>query len=91
MSNVNISWQDRFSGSVLHAWARMTSRFSTFQVSGMDHLQAALERKRPLIFTAWHGMTMMLVGFFANHYDSSKLVPLRWLCLPASWTSPRFP
>lgn len=81
MSSVEVSWQDKLSGSGLHAWARMTSRFSKFQVTGMEHLHAALARERPLIFTAWHGMTMMLVGFFANHYDLSKLV----LILPDDW------
>ena len=33
------------------------------------------------MFAAWHGMTMMLVGFFANHYDLSRLV----LILPDDW------
>ncbi len=81
MSNATSSWQDRISGTVLYAWGRMTSRFSRFQVSGIDHLQAAQARQRPLIFTAWHGMTMMLVGFFANQYDLSRLV----LILPDDW------
>lgn len=66
---------------MLHSWARMTSRFSKYQVTGLEHLQAAQERERPLIFAAWHGLTMMLVGFFANHYDLSRLV----LILPDDW------
>lgn len=81
MSKATASWQDKANGSVLHRWARMTSRFSKYQVTGTEHLQAALDRKRPLIFAAWHGMTMMLVGFFANQYDLSKLV----LILPDDW------
>jgi hypothetical protein len=81
MSNATSSWQDRFSGTALYAWARMTSRRSHFQVTGLEHLQAAQKRQRPLIFTAWHGMTMMLVGFFTNQYDLSRLV----LILPDDW------
>lgn len=81
MSDSTSSWQDRFSGTALYAWGRMTSRRSRFQVSGLQHLQAAQARQRPLIFTAWHGMTMMLVGFFANQYDLSRLV----LILPDDW------
>jgi lysophospholipid acyltransferase (LPLAT)-like uncharacterized protein len=59
----------------------MASRRSRFQVTGAEHLQAAQARKRPLIFAAWHGMTMMLVGFFANQYDLSRIV----LILPDDW------
>ena len=81
MSKATVSWQDKISGSVLHTWGRMTSRLSRFQVTGLEHLHAAQARERPLIFTAWHGMTMMLVGFFANHYDLSRLV----LILPDDW------
>ena len=74
-------WQDRFGGTALYAWARLTGRRSRFQVTGLEHLQAAQERERPLIFAAWHGMTMMLVGFFANQYDLSRIV----LILPDDW------
>ena len=74
-------WQDRFGGTALYAWARLTGRRSRFQVTGLEHLQTAQERKRPLIFAAWHGMTMMLVGFFANQYDLSRIV----LILPDDW------
>ncbi|WP_420631099.1 lysophospholipid acyltransferase family protein [Candidatus Leptofilum sp.] len=81
MSKATITWQDRASGTLLHSWARMTSRLSKYQVTGLEHLRAAQERERPLIFAAWHGMTMMLVGFFANHYDLSRLV----LILPDDW------
>ncbi len=81
MSDTTSSWQDKFSGTALYAWARLTSRRSRFQVTGLEHLQAAQERQRPFIFAAWHGMTMMLVGFFANQYDLSRLV----LILPDDW------
>lgn len=59
----------------------MTSRFGRFQVTGIEHLQAAQARERPFIFAAWHGMTMMLVGFFATQYDLSRIV----LILPDDW------
>ena len=75
------SWQDKVSGTALYGVARLTSRRSRFQVSGLEHLQAALESQRPIIFAAWHGMTMMLVGFFANQHDLARLV----LILPDDW------
>ena len=75
------SWQDRLSGTALYGIGRLTSRRSRFQVEGLAHLQAAQARNRPIIFAAWHGMTMMLVGFFANQHDLSRLV----LILPDDW------
>lgn len=80
-STFNNSWQDRLSGTALYGLARLTSRRSRFQVTGLEHMQAAQARQRPLIFAAWHGMTMMLVGFFTNQYDLSRLV----LILPDDW------
>ncbi|MCP4417322.1 MAG: hypothetical protein GY805_11925 [Chloroflexi bacterium] len=75
------NWQDRFIGNALFGLARLTSKRSRFQVTGLEHLQAAQVLQRPLIFAAWHGMTMMLVGFFAKQYDLSRLV----LILPDDW------
>ncbi|VAW35501.1 hypothetical protein MNBD_CHLOROFLEXI01-2946 [hydrothermal vent metagenome] len=75
------SWQDRLGGNALYWLARFTSKRSRFQVIGLEHLQAAQALERPIIFAAWHGMTMMLVGFFANQYDLSRLV----LLLPDDW------
>ncbi len=75
------SWQDRLGGNALYWLARFTSKQSRFQLIGLEHLQAAQALERPIIFAAWHGMTMMLVGFFASQYDLSRLV----LILPDDW------
>jgi lysophospholipid acyltransferase (LPLAT)-like uncharacterized protein len=75
------SWQDRLNGSGLFWLACLISKRSRFQVVGLEHLQAAKDLKRPVIFAAWHGMTMMLVGFFTNQHDLSRLV----LILPDDW------
>jgi lysophospholipid acyltransferase (LPLAT)-like uncharacterized protein len=75
------SWQDKLNGNALFWLARFTSKRSRFQVIGLEHLRAAQALERPIIFAAWHGMTMMLVGFFANQYDLSRLV----LLLPDDW------
>lgn len=80
-SSYQTNWQDNLGGTALYSLARLIKRFSRFQVEGLDHLQAAQERQRPLIFAAWHGMTMMLVGFFGREYDLSRIV----LILPDDW------
>jgi lysophospholipid acyltransferase (LPLAT)-like uncharacterized protein len=74
-------WQDRVNGASLFRLSRLISRSSRFQVEGLAHWQAAQERQRPIIFSAWHGMTMMLVSFFTNEYDLSRL----GLIVPDDW------
>lgn len=47
----------------------------------MERLETAKASGRPLVLATWHGMTMMLVGFFANHYDLNNIV----LLMPDDW------
>lgn len=76
-----IDSRNRLFGTALYAVARITSQTARFQVSGEQHLQAALSAGRPVILTAWHGMTMMLTGFFTHLIDPSKVV----MPLPDDW------
>ncbi len=75
------SFRDKLSGNMLYWLSQITRKSGRYQVSGLEHLQAAQTSGRPLVFATWHGMTMMLVGFFANHYDLRKLV----LLMPDDW------
>lgn len=65
--------RDRLYGTVLYLVAWLTGKTARFQVSGGEHLQAALSGEHPTIITAWHGMTMMVAGFFFNQRGSIKL------------------
>jgi lysophospholipid acyltransferase (LPLAT)-like uncharacterized protein len=68
-------------GNGLHLLATLTRATGRYQVEGVDHLLAA-KAEGPLLLTAWHGMTMMLAGFFLNHYeDPGQLL----LILPDDW------
>ncbi|MCB8945000.1 MAG: hypothetical protein H6658_14715 [Ardenticatenaceae bacterium] len=75
------SWGDRVGGNALYQLARLTSATARFQLNGEAYLQSALDNGRPLIFAAWHGMTMMLVGMFRTRLDLSRIV----LILPDDW------
>jgi lysophospholipid acyltransferase (LPLAT)-like uncharacterized protein len=77
MSNLS----DKAGGNALYIWARLTSATARFQLRGEEYLQSALASDRPIIFTAWHGMTMMLVGFFLTRVDFSRVI----LILPDGW------
>ncbi len=75
------SFRDKLSGNALYWLSQIARRSGRYQVSGLEYLQAAQTSGKPLVFATWHGMTMMLVGFFANQYDLSKLV----LLMPDDW------
>jgi lysophospholipid acyltransferase (LPLAT)-like uncharacterized protein len=75
------SFGDKVGGNALYLAARMTSASGRFQLNGESHLQAAQASGKPIIFAAWHGMTMMLVGLFRNRLDFSSIV----LILPDDW------
>lgn len=73
--------QDKIAGNSLYLLSRLTSRTARYQVEGLEHVEAAQAAGRSLILVAWHGMTMMLAGFFLRHFDLSSLV----LLLPDDW------
>lgn len=73
--------RDTLSGHGLYALARLTNRTCRFQIGGMNHFEAALATGRPIIFVAWHGMTMMLVSIFSDLLDVSQIV----LIVPDDW------
>lgn len=74
-------WIRRAQGSILATAARLMQRTARFQVDGLERWQAAQASSQPVILAAWHGMTMMLAGFFLQQYDMSKLV----LMMPDDW------
>jgi lysophospholipid acyltransferase (LPLAT)-like uncharacterized protein len=76
MANV----KERLSGNALYWLAQLTSRTSHYRVEGLAHLTAS-RAAGPVIFVAWHGMTMLLAGFFLRYYDTSRLV----LIVPDDW------
>lgn len=77
MSNLRHS----LNGHALYFLSRLVHQTGRFQVAGLDRLREAQATGRPLVFVAWHGMTMMLVSFFTDHLDLSSIV----LILPDDW------
>ncbi len=75
------TWKDKINGNGLYFLARLTEKTGRYQITGYEHLEAAKAEGRPVILSAWHGMTMMLVGFFRRHYDMSRIV----LIMPDDW------
>ncbi|MCB8966253.1 MAG: hypothetical protein H6660_05100 [Ardenticatenaceae bacterium] len=71
----------QLNGTALYSLAQIVRRHGRFQVNGIENLQRAQASGRPLILSAWHGMTMMLVGLLADQFDTSKIV----LLMPDDW------
>lgn len=76
------TWQGRLGGSLLSLYGTIVRKTVRYQISGLEHFQAAQERG-PVLLTAWHGMTMMIFGFMYEQYspDRSKLIIL----MPDDW------
>lgn len=75
------TFQDKAVGNGLYLLSRLTGRTGRYQVEGLEHVQAAQAAGRAIILAAWHGMTMMLAGFFLREFDLASLV----LLLPDDW------
>lgn len=75
------TWRDRVLGRALQACTWSVRRTARFEVQGMEHYRALQAASRPIIFTAWHGMTMMLASFFQIHHDLRRLA----IIMPDDW------
>jgi lysophospholipid acyltransferase (LPLAT)-like uncharacterized protein len=75
-----VAAKTRLSGNALHWLAQITCRTARYQLAGLEHL-ARSQAAGPVIFVAWHGMTMLLAGFFLRQYDMGRLV----LIVPDDW------
>lgn len=75
------TFRDRLYGRSLYLLSRITGSTCRFGISGLENLEAARATGRPLVLVAWHGMTMMMVGFFTDRLDTSRIV----LLMPDDW------
>jgi lysophospholipid acyltransferase (LPLAT)-like uncharacterized protein len=81
ISNPN-SLKDRLSGTGLYWLSQIILKTCKFQITHLERLQNALESERPVIFTGWHGITMMAVPLIQRHHpkisDFVVLMPDDW-------------
>jgi len=65
------------SGTILYLFSILVFRTCRFRVSGIEQLESALEKGKPIIVTSWHGMTMMIAGFMRKKIDISSFMGIR--------------
>ena len=58
----------------LSTYASVVWRTARYRVKGQEHVNQAHATGRPLIITAWHGMTMMVAGYIAAQEDVDQYV-----------------
>ncbi len=73
--------RNRLFGDALYALARLTRGTARYRIAGREYLAACRAAGRPVVWSAWHGMTMMLVGYFLREFDPSRLL----IILPDDW------
>ena len=65
------------SGTILYLFSVLVFRTCRFRVSGIEQLESALEKGKPIIVTSWHGMTMMIAGYLRKKIDASSIMGIR--------------
>jgi lysophospholipid acyltransferase (LPLAT)-like uncharacterized protein len=78
---VTVPFRDRLAGLGLHTYALLVSRTSRYVVRGKEHFEGAWAEGQPVIFAAWHGMTMMGLCYFFRFYGDHRYAAL----VPADW------
>jgi lysophospholipid acyltransferase (LPLAT)-like uncharacterized protein len=68
-------------GNGLYLLSQITRTTARYQIEGREHLDEVRKAGSPLIWVAWHGMTMMLSGFVLQIDDPRSLV----LMMPDDW------
>lgn len=79
MSNLR-DWLGAYS---LHLYSQVMIRTGRYELFGQEHLDALEAAGKPVIWTSWHGMTMMIAGYVLRHFAGSEadiqlVVPDDW-------------
>ncbi len=71
---MEITRLEALQGWGLAKYATMVTHTARLQVDGLERLEEAWATDRPVILTAWHGMTMMVAAFVRNYADITRYV-----------------
>ena len=63
-----------FKGNILYIFSTLVYRTCRLRVIGVEHLEYALEKGKPIVVTSWHGMTMMVVALMWEYRDIRSFV-----------------
>lgn len=78
---MEVGLRDQISGYFLYLLSQVVRRTCRFSSSGYQYVDKLLENNEPVIISAWHGMTMMLLGYFSNMINLNSIA----LIMPDDW------
>ncbi len=73
---MTVSFTDKLAGLGIHTYALLVSHTSRYVVRGKEHFEKAWTEGQPVIFAAWHGMTMMGLCYFFRFYSDHRYAVL---------------
>lgn len=73
--------QNRIFGNGLYLLSQITRKTASYQVQGQHYFETNIAAEHPVIWVAWHGMTMMLAGYVLRHYSPESLI----IMMPDDW------
>ncbi|MDH4137059.1 MAG: hypothetical protein OEW09_10150 [Anaerolineae bacterium] len=73
---MTVPFGDQLAGLGLHTYALLVSHTSRYVVRGKAHFEEAWTEGQPVIFAAWHGMTMMGLSYFFRFYGDHRYASL---------------
>ncbi|MBG7609805.1 MAG: hypothetical protein IZT55_02955 [Anaerolineae bacterium] len=72
---------DTISGIALAGITNMAYKTCRIQIIGIENLQAVVNREKPIMIAAWHGMTMLLVPAIRKYLDVRSFIVI----MPDDW------
>lgn len=76
------SFKDRLNGEGLYFLSQLVHKTCKSDIQHLERMQAVIEGDRPVIYTGWHGVTMMAIPLIQKyHGDLSDFVVL----MPDDW------
>jgi lysophospholipid acyltransferase (LPLAT)-like uncharacterized protein len=75
-AKVTVPFGDRLAGLGLYTYALLVSHTSRYVVRRKAHFEEAWAEGQPVIFAAWHGMTMMGLCYFFRFYGDHRYAAL---------------
>ena len=73
---MTVPFTDKLAGLGIHTYALLVSHTSRYVVRGKEHFEKAWTEGQPVIFAAWHGMTMMGLCYFFRFYSDHRYAVL---------------
>ena len=61
-------------GGVFALYSRLVHRTSRLSIEGWEHVEAALEAQRPIIFVNWHGQIHLFYCVYATHFKMEDML-----------------